>query len=106
MYHIEITKPAEQDVLDAAKYIDEQLLNPVAANRLLDEAEKAILSLDNMPSRHALVNDDVLARLGIRFMPVLNYLIFYTIREERKTVVIQRFLYNRRDWGAILKGDE
>ncbi|MDR2589995.1 MAG: type II toxin-antitoxin system RelE/ParE family toxin [Oscillospiraceae bacterium] len=103
MYKVEITKPAEKDILEAAKYISEQLLNPVAANRLLDEAEKALLSLDNMPYRHALVNDEVLARLGIRFMPVLNHTAFYTVREDSKTVVVQRFLYSRRNWAIILK---
>jgi len=105
LYSIEITKPAENDILDAARYISEQLLNKTATCRLLDEAEKAILSLDNMPERHALVNDDALAALGIRFMPVLNYTVFYVVREEKKTVVIQRFLYSRRDWLTIIKNE-
>ena len=104
MYSIEITKPAENDILDAARYISEQLLNTSAACRLLDEAEKAILSLDNMPERHAFVNDDDLAKLGIRFMPVMGYTVFYVVREEKKTVVIQRFLYSKRNWSTILKG--
>jgi len=38
-------------------------------------------------------------------MPVLNYLVFYIIREEINTVVIHRFLYGRRDWLTILKND-
>ena len=103
MYHIDITRPAENDIIEAAKYIKEQLLNPSAAENLIDAAETAINSLNVMPLRHALVGDDSLASLGIRFIPVKNYLIFYTVREERKTVVIQRFLYGRRDWVAILK---
>ena len=106
MYSIEITKPAENDILDAARYINDQLLNKTAAQRLLDEAEKAILSLDNMPERHAIVSDEALAKLGIRFMPVLNYTVFYVVRENKKTVVIQRFLYSRRDWSTILKDEK
>jgi len=105
LYHIDITEPAENDILDAANYIAEQLLNPSAALNLVDEAEKAIYSLSDMPQRHALVNDDTLAGLGIRFMPVKNYLVFYAVREEKKTVVIQRFLYGRRDWATILTSD-
>jgi len=103
MYNINITKPAETDLLDAATYIMDQLQNPTAANRLLDEVEKAVQSLDTMPQRYPVVNDDVLARLGYRFMPVQNYLVFYIIREEINTVVIHRFLYGRRDWLTILK---
>ena len=105
MYHIDITEPAEDDISKAVKYIAEQLLNPSAARKLVDDAENAVYSLSDMPQRHALVKDDDLARLGFRFMPVKNYLIFYIIREEKKTVVIQRFLYNRRDWATILRGD-
>ena len=105
MYNIDITSLAETDILEAAKYIKEQLLNPSAADNLVDAVDKAVNSLKVMPSRHALVRDDSLASLGIRFMPVKNYLIFFTVREERKTVVIQRFLYGRRDWITILKGE-
>ena len=105
MYHIDITEPAENDIQDAVKYITEQLLNPSAAYKLIDDTEHAVNSLRNMPDRHALVRDDVLARLGFRFIPVNNYLVFYIIREEIKTVVIQRFLYGRRDWVNILKDE-
>ena len=103
MYHIDITEPAENDINEAVKYISEQLLNPSAAGKLVDDAESAIYSLAEMPQRRALVNDDDLARLGFRFIPVKNYLVFYIIREDKKTVVIQRFLYGRRDWATILK---
>jgi len=105
LYHIDITEPAENDLHDAVKYITEQLLNPSAAERLIDDTEHAVNSLSNMPDRHALVKDEVLARLGFRFIPVNNYLVFYIIREEIKTVVIQRFLYGRRDWVNILKSE-
>ena len=105
MYHIDITKPAENDMIEAAKYIADQLLSPPAAGRLLDDAEAAINSLSEMPHRHGLVGDEVLSRQGLRFIPIKKYLAFYTVREESKSVVIQRFLYGRRDWLTILKGE-
>ena len=104
MYHVEITEPAKNDMFEAAKYIAEQLLNPSAANRLLDDVESAIFSLESMPERYALLSDEIPAKPGIRFMPVGKYLVFYVIREKTKKVVIQRFLYGRRDWVTILKG--
>ena len=103
MYHIDITEPAENDINEAVKYISEQLLNPSAAGKLVDDAEPAIYSLTEMPQRHSLVKDDDLGRLGFRFIPVNNYLVFYVIREDRNTVVIQRFLNGRRDWATIIK---
>ena len=47
---------------------------------------------------------EVLAGQGFRFFTVRNYLVFYIVRKERKTVVIERFLYGRRDWAAVLHG--
>jgi len=105
MYTIKITESAENDLLDTARYIAKELKNRMAADHLLDDVDKAINSLKEMPQRHAIVVDEVLANLGFRFFPVRNYLIFYVIREENKTVVIERFLYGRRDWITILRND-
>jgi len=103
MYNIDITEPAEQDIRKAVEYIDTELQNRVAAENLLDDIEKAIFSLSDMPMRHPLVADKVLARHGIRFFPVNNYLVFYIVRKNKKTVVIERVLYKRRNWATILK---
>ena len=106
MYQIIITEPADYDMTEAAVYIAEKLYNPTAAYRLIDEAHKAIFSLDEMPQRHRLVDDEYLASCGMRFFPVRNYLVFYIIHEENKTVEIERFIYSARNWAAILKGEE
>jgi toxin ParE1/3/4 len=34
---------------------------------------------------------------------VNNYLAFYTIDEEKKTVIIVRFLYQKSNWTSILR---
>ena len=104
MYHIDITEPAEQDIQAAANYISKELKNSVAADRLLDAVDEVICSLEELPLRYALVNDDALANRGFRFFPVRNYLVFYIVREKTKTVVIERFLYGGRDWISILQG--
>jgi len=103
MYNIDISEPAGQDIRQAVAYIDEELQNRIAAEKLLDDVEKAILSLTDMPLRYPLVSDKILAGWGIRYFSVNNYLIFYVVREKTKNVVIERFLYKRRDWMAILK---
>jgi len=105
MYNIVISKPAEQDIRKAVGYIDEELQNRAAAENFINNVEKAILSLTDMPLRYPLVADDKLAGWGIRFFPVHNYLVFYVVRGKTKTVVIERVLYKRRDWEAILKND-
>jgi len=103
MYNIDVSINAERDIMEAINYIDEELQDRTAAENLLDEVEKAIYSLTDMPKRYPLANDDILAGWGIRVFPINNYLVFYIVREQTKTVVIERFLYKRRDWSSILK---
>jgi toxin ParE1/3/4 len=102
MYKIVITKPAERDVAEAAQYIAKELQNPVAAYNLLDDIEHAVAALENMPMRNPLVDCADLASLGFRFFPIQKYLVFYIVREETKSVTIERFLHSRRDWLHII----
>lgn len=102
MYKIIVTKPAQNDLRSAVSYISNELKNKQAANQLIDIVEKTVKSLIDMPERYAVVDDEILSREGFRFIPVNNYLLFYIVRKETQTVVIQRFLYSRRDWINIL----
>jgi plasmid stabilization system protein ParE len=104
MYLVNITGPAEQDIWEAAYYIARELQNRIAAERLLNEIDEAVFSLAEMPLRYALVDDEVLALQGMRSFSVQNYLVFYMVREKSNMVMIERFLYGRRDWAAILRG--
>jgi len=101
-YSIVTTRRAKNDLIDIGLYIAEQLHSPKAAIDLLDYIEQHILSLEQMPKKFALVSDERLANLGIRKLPVKNYLIFYFIDEQTKTVTITRILYGRRDWAHLL----
>ncbi|MFR5502265.1 MAG: type II toxin-antitoxin system RelE/ParE family toxin, partial [Lachnospira pectinoschiza] len=38
-----------------------------------------------------------------RFVIINNYLAFYTIDEEKQTVIIVRFLYQKSNWTSILR---
>ena len=73
-YDIHITRAAERDFSSAADYIEYVLLNPQAADDLLDEAEKKIGELSTFPEKFALVDDPVLKAWGIRFTLVKNYI--------------------------------
>lgn len=103
MYKVVITNPAEEDLRKAISYIANDLKNIVAAKNLLDEVERTINSLSEMPNRFHIVDDELLASQGIRMVQIKNYLAFYVVREEAKSVTVLRFLYARRDWMNILK---
>ena len=102
-YEVRITRAAENDLNEAADYIEFVLLNPQAADDLLDTVEETLPTLAQYAQRYALVDDPVLRAWGIRFVQIKNYLSFYTISEEEQKVYIVRFLYGKRNWISILK---
>ena len=102
-YHIHITKAAERDLERAADYIAYTLKNPQAADTLLEEAERDINSLAQMPGRYALADDKVLAAWGIRSVRIKKYLVFHVIAKDTRTIHIIRFLYGKRDWISLLR---
>lgn len=102
-YSVHITQKAKLDMVRAADYIEFTLLNPLAADTLLNKAEKEICSLSTFPERRPVVDDPVLSSWGIRFLIINNYLAFYVVSEQEKSVYVIRFLYGKRNWVSILK---
>ena len=102
MYKVVVTRPAQNDLKSAVSYIENDLKNKEAAIQLIKLVEKTVKSLNTMPERYAVIDDEILSREGFRFIPINNYFLFYTVRKKTKTVVIQRFLYARRDWINLL----
>ena len=102
-YQIHITSTAEHDIIHAVDYIEFTLKNPQAADNLLDVVTKQIGTFSDFPQKSRLVDDPFLASWEIRFVIINNYLAFYTIDEEKQTVIIVRFLYQKSNWTSILR---
>jgi len=100
-YKVLISEPATGDLLAIAQYIAKELKEPAAAKKLVSKIREAVMSLSEMPSRHALVTDERLASLGMRKLSVENYIVFYVISETNMVVTVVRILYGRRDWEQI-----
>lgn len=101
-YSVLITRPAEADLAEIDDYISVELGAPVAAERLMDAMEAALVSLSFSPQGHPRVRDDRLAAQGYRWIGIKNYVAFYTIDAPRKTVRVERILYGRRNWQHLL----
>ena len=82
---------AETDLIEIWGYIAKD--DPIAADRQLDRIDAACEMLADNPQGGPRRED--LAR-GLRFYPVGNYLIFYTVRNDGITVV--RVLHGARDY--------
>lgn len=97
-----MTEPATGDLLATARYIAKELKEPAAAKKLVAKIREAVMSLSEMPTRHALVTDERFALLGIRKLLADNYIVFYVISETDMVVTVVRILYGRRDWEQLL----
>ncbi len=101
-YKVLMTEPAVDDLQEIVQYISDELFEPVIAKKLVGKIKEAVMSLDKLPTRHALVADERLAMQEIRKLIVENYIAFYMISEKDETVTIIRILYSRRDWEHLL----
>ena len=88
---------ARQDLRNIYEYISYDLLVPETATRQTRRIMEEIRSLDEMPMRHHLYDDEPWHSQGVRFFPVDNYLVFYLPDETKNTVYIVRIIYSGRD---------
>ncbi len=104
MYEVHWTSLAKEDLVCAITYIADMLKAPLAAERLLDDIEKETTVLAENPYLFPLSHDEYIAHRGIRHVKVKNYMLFYTVNEDARTITIIRLLYARRDWIQLLSG--
>lgn len=102
-YTINLTAPALLDIQKALTYIALNLQNKTAADNLYITINSKINNLPNFPNKYPLVNDPKLLYQQIRYIPIDNYLIFYSVNESEQQIQILRFLYAKSNWLAILK---
>lgn len=73
-WEIEFTDQAKQDLRDILDYITYELQEPKVAVNLVRQITKEILSLEQMPMRYRLYDEEPWQSQGLRCFPVKNYL--------------------------------
>lgn len=101
-YKVIVTSLATDDINGINDYITEELKEEEKTKGLISSFKEAMISLDQLPTRHNLVSDEQLSYLGIRKLLVENYIVFYVVSEKNKTVTVVRVLHNRRDWNNLI----
>jgi plasmid stabilization system protein ParE len=101
-WKVVISNNAEREIAEIGAYIEEVTLEPDIAEKQIARIKKAIESLDFMPYRHRLHDDERLRVLGVRRMLVDNYVIWYVPDEARKCVKITHVIHNKRSIDKVL----
>ena len=103
IYEVEISEQADSDLRRIFEYIAFELQSPENASGQLDRLEEQILSLDTLPERYRKYEKEPWKSLGLRVLPVDNYVVFYIPDSDKKVVIILRVMYAGRDIDNQLK---
>ena len=96
-YEVRLTTQAENDLRGIFEYIAFVLQSVQNAAGQLDRLEQSIASLDQMPERFRVYENEPWRSRNLHVMPVDNYLVFYIPNHEEQTVHIMRVMYGGRD---------
>ena len=92
-YEVRVAPSAMAQVMEAVRYVRDELCMPQAAEDLFDELESRISGLSRMPSRFREVDVEPLLSAGVRRMNVRRYSVFYTVDDEELVVSVFAVLY-------------
>ena len=104
-YSVSYSPEAMDDLREIYAYIAFTLLVPEAAKKQVNRIRKEVRSLDFMPSRHSFVDWEPWKSMGMYKVPVDNFVIYYTMHDDSRTVTVIRIFYGRRDVANIVNAE-
>lgn len=103
IYAVKATKYAEVQLREIVTYVAFDLKERQTAFRLLNKLETAMQSLERMPNRVKLVDEEPWHSEGIRKLPVGNYVIFFWVDEENSRVQVTAVVYGKMEQHRVLQ---
>lgn len=101
-YTVNLSPEAVKDINSIYDYIAVALSEKEFAVNMINLIERNILSLDEMPGRYKVYDNEPWKSRGVHIMPVKKYLVFYVIDENSKAVNVFRVIYGSRDIENVL----
>lgn len=93
---------AMEDLREIYSYIAFTLLVPETAEKQINRIRKQIRSLDFMPSRYPLTDWEPWKSMGMHKVSADNFVIYYTVNDDSRTVTVIRIFYSGRDVANIV----
>lgn len=100
---IRLSPVAISDLKEIKDYIEQDLLNPTAAENVIKKIINDYTRLKTMPNIGIPISAKVPFETDFRFIVSGNYLIFYKV--DKEYVSIYRVLYSRRDYLRLIFND-
>ena len=102
-YQIIYSPQALDDLKGIYAYIAFSLNTAATARKQVGRIRSEISSLSTMPERYALVQWEPWYEMGLRKMTVNNFVVFYLVEKEERTVTVVRILYGGMDIDAVFQ---
>lgn len=104
VYKLEYLPSARRDLVEIVGYISRKLQNPAAAEQLAHRLIEAGERLLEFPYSSPVYVPLQPLKHEYRRCVVENYLMFYWVEEEKKTITIARVIYAKRNYAPMLEG--
>ena len=91
------TLQANEQLLASARYSQNELYNPQAAKKILEDMRNAVDNLEHSPNRHPLTEEEPWHSMGIRRAVVRGYLVYFWVDDETDTGHVIAVIYEKRD---------
>lgn len=101
-YSVVYSPEAMDDLREIYSYIAFTLLVPETAEKQVNRIRKEVRSLDFMPSRYSHVDWEPWKSMGMHKVPVDNFVVYYTVNDDSRTVTVIRIFYGGRDVANIV----
>jgi plasmid stabilization system protein ParE len=102
MYNVEFLPIANKDITDTLQYISHTLDNKSAAKNIAESIAKSIDLLSEFPYSNPVYNPIRPLHIEYRKIIVKNYIMFYSVNENHKTVTVHRFIYSGRNYTDMI----
>ncbi len=102
-YQVKLTPVAFAELSSIFRRIGAHSFSSKSRDERISAISKAIFSLDELPYRCPLVENEPLHSQGIRKMPVEGYIVYYKVSEAEKRVEILAITHGKQDQEKILK---
>lgn len=100
-FNVELTESALEDIQEIKFYISTTLKNPETAVSIVESIVSTVEKLKIFPKVHR-VRKTHLLHGEIRFVPVSNYTVLYSVNDDKSIVSILRVVYGRRNISEII----
>lgn len=103
-YSYRFTSKAEQDLDEILHYISFTLCSPISAQNLSKKIFERVDSIRMFPESGSIVENEFLtSSITVRKIVVDNYIVYYTVSDADKAIIITRIIYGKRNLDEILR---